>query len=253
MSAAERQHNEVLGVIGGTGLEQLSELHERREESVVTPYGPPSAPLIHGRLGHRPIVFLARHGQGHVAAPHDINYRANLWALREAGVDAIVAVAAVGTIVEPPGPGGLCIPDQLIDYTHGRAATFFEGPDAPVEHVDFSEPYTPALRHRLIEAASAAGIEVVDGGCYGATQGPRLETSAEIRRLARDGCTLVGMTGMPEAALARELNVDYACCAVVANRAAGLDREPLSLERMRNDLRSGMERIPRLLAQLVSG
>ena len=242
----------ILGIIGGTGLERLEGLHERREESVVTPYGPPSAPLIHGRLGQRPAVFLARHGQGHTVAPHEINYRANLWALHAAGVDTIVAVAAVGCIVDPPAPGGLCIPDQLIDYTWGRAATFFEGAGTPVEHVDMTRPYTPALREGLLEAGRACGVDAVDGGCYGATQGPRLETAAEIRRLQRDGCTLVGMTGMPEAALARELGLDYACCAVVANRAAGLDGEAIATDQIEASLRTGMERVGRLLGRLAS-
>lgn len=241
----------IPGIIGGTGLDQLEDLHERREESVVTPYGPPSAPLVHGRLGRRPVAFLARHGQGHTLAPHEINYRANLWALREAGVDSVVAVAAVGGIVEPPAPGGICIPDQLIDYTWGRSMTYFEGPGVAVEHVDMTEPYTPALRARLVVAGRDAGIDPVDGGCYGATQGPRLETAAEIRRLERDGCTLVGMTGMPEAALARELGLDYACCSVVANRAAGRDGGAIAVDEIEAHLRTGMERVRSLLVRLT--
>lgn len=242
----------VLGIIGGTGLDRLETLYERREESVVTPYGPPSAPLVHGRLGGRPVIFLARHGHAHQVAPHEINYRANLWALQHAGVRAIVAIAAVGGIAERPGPGGLVVPDQLIDYTWGRAATFFEGPRVAVEHVDFTRPYTQALRARLIDAAARAGVEALDGGCYGATQGPRLETAAEIRRLARDGCTLVGMTGMPEAALARELGLDYACCAVVANRAAGTDGASIAMDDIPANLAAGMERVRALLATLMA-
>ncbi|MDX1608610.1 MAG: S-methyl-5'-thioinosine phosphorylase [Halofilum sp. (in: g-proteobacteria)] len=242
---------ETLAIIGGTGLDRLEYLQERAEEPLETPYGPPSAPLVRGRLAGRPLVFLARHGHDHRLAPHEIDYRANLWALQHAGVDAVVAIAAVGGIVEPPGPGGLAIPDQLIDYTHGRAATFFEGPDRGVEHVDFTWPYTPALRRRLLTAAAAAGVEAVDGGCYGATQGPRLETAAEIRRLERDGCTLVGMTGMPEAVLARELGLDYACCAVVANRAAGKGGSEISLDEIGRHLASGMEDVRALITALV--
>lgn len=241
----------TLGIIGGTGLDELETLAGRREERVDTPYGPPSAPLVHGRLGGARVVFLARHGAAHRLAPHEINYRANLWALRDAGVGAVAAIAAVGGIAERPAPGGLVVPDQLIDYTWGRAATFFEGPRAAVEHVDFTWPYTPALRARLLEAAARAGVEARDGGCYGATQGPRLETAAEIRRLERDGCTLVGMTGMPEAALARELGLDYACCAVVANRAAGTAGTAVATDAIPCHLAAGMERVRRLLEALA--
>lgn len=244
---------ETLAIIGGTGLDRLEILADRHEQRIDTPYGMPSAPLVHGRIEGRPLVFLARHGADHSHAPHEINYRANLWALRESGVDAVIAVAAVGAIVEPPTPGGLAVPEQLIDYTHGRAATFFEGEGAGVEHIDFTRPYTPALRTRLLAAASAAGMDIVDGGCYGATQGPRLETAAEIDRLERDGCTLVGMTGMPEAALARELGVPYACCAVVANRAAGRGSDEITMDEIGMHLAAGMDRIRALIAELVRG
>lgn len=241
----------MLAVIGGTGLDRPDMLHERREQSVVTPYGPPSGPLVLGRLGDTLLLFLARHGYQHAIAPHEVNYRANLWALREAGVRQVLGIAAVGAIADQPGPGGLAVPDQLIDYTHGRAATFFEGPEAPVEHIDFTRPYSEDLRRLLIAAAGRAGVDVVDGGCYGATQGPRLETAAEIRRLEGDGCTLVGMTGMPEAALARELGLDYACCAVVANHAAGKGAGgPISLDTIQTALEAGMERVRRVLLSL---
>lgn len=242
---------ETLAIIGGTGLDRLEYLEERAEETVETPYGPPSAPLVRGRVAGRPLLFLARHGHEHTLAPHEIDYRANLWALQQAGVDAVVAIAAVGAIAEPPAPGGLAIPDQLIDYTHGRAATFFEGAGVAVEHVDFTWPYTAALRRRLLTAAAAAGVEAVDGGCYAATQGPRLETAAEIERLERDGCTLVGMTGMPEAALARELGLDYACCAVVANRAAGKGGSEISLDEIGRQLATGMADVRALITALV--
>jgi len=244
---------EIVGIIGGTGLDELELLQDRREQSVVTPYGPPSAPLIHGRIGQRPVIFLARHGHEHSVAPHEINYRANLWALREAGVDSIVAVAAVGAIAEPPAAAELCVPDQLIDYTHGRECTFFQGTGRSVEHVDFTRPYAPPLRARLLEAAAAADVPITDGGCYGVTQGPRLETAAEIRRMERDGCTLVGMTGMPEAVLARELAVDYACCAVAANRAAGKNEGEISMDEIRRHLSTGMDRVAALLVALIGG
>jgi len=240
----------LLGIIGGTGLDRLDLVRERDERPVTTPYGAPSAPLVQGRIGTQAVVFLARHGHEHTVAPHEINYRANLRALHDAGVTEIVAVAAVGGIADGPVPGGLVIPDQLIDYTHDRPATFHEGPGSAVEHVDFTWPYTTALRRRLLEAAAAAGIDVLDGGCYGATQGPRLETAAEIARLERDGCTLVGMTGMPEAVLARELGVDYACCAVIANQAAGKSGTVIAVREIETNLRGGMDRVRALLEQL---
>jgi len=241
----------IWGIIGGSGLERIDGLHERREESLVTPYGPPSGPLVHARLGQQPIVFLSRHGIGHGLAPHEINYRANLWALRGAGVSRIVAIGAVGSITEPPGPGGLGVPDQLIDYTHGRAHTYYEGPETGVDHVGFASPYSPGVRDDLLKAAHAAGVEAVDGGCYGVTQGPRLETAAEIKRLERDGCTMVGMTAMPEAALARELGIDYGACCVVANRAAGKEVGALDMAAIREHLGAGMQAVRALLAELA--
>lgn len=239
-----------LGIIGGTGLDRLETLTDRREQRVATPYGEPSAPLIRGRIGGHEVVFLARHGSEHSVPPHRINYRANLWALHAAGVESVVAVAAVGGIADEPAPGGLAVPDQLVDYTHGRAMTFFDGDGAPVEHIDFTFPYTHALRCRILDAAHSSGVAAADGGCYGTTQGPRLETAAEIRRLERDGCTLVGMTGMPEAALARELGLEYACCAVVANHAAGKADGTISLDDIRRHLEAGMANVRRLLERL---
>lgn len=242
----------VLAIVGGTGLDQLESLEDRREQSMVTPWGPPSGPLVFGRIDHAPLVFLARHGHEHSIPPHEVNYRANLWALRESGVEAVIGVAAVGGIMDCPAPGGIAVPDQLIDYTHGRAVTYFEGPDAPVEHIDFTHPYSEDLRQALLAAAGRADVAIHDGGCYGATQGPRLETAAEIRRMERDGCTLVGMTGMPEAALARELGLRYACCAVVANHAAGNGEEPISLESIKRNLEHGMADVRALLPHLTA-
>lgn len=209
------------GIIGGTGLAQLEGLGIEREERPATPWGEPSAPLLRGRFAGMPVVFLARHGQGHDIAPHAVNYRANVWALRQAGVGRVIAVNAVGGISADCAPGTLVIPDQLIDYTWGRAHSYCDADAMPLEHVDFTAPYASAVREWLLWAGAAAGVEPRDGGTYAATQGPRLETAAEIDRLERDGCDIVGMTGMPEAALARELQLDYACCAVVVNWAAG--------------------------------
>jgi 5'-methylthioadenosine phosphorylase len=211
----------MLAIIGGSGLSQLATLDHTHRKAVRTPYGEPSAAITLGRIRGREVAFIARHGYGHTVAPHEVNYRANLWALRECGVKEIISVASVGGIAATMTPGVLAIPDQIIDYTWGRAATFFEGTDMPVTHVDFTYPYTETLRQRLLKAAAATGEQVIDGGTYGATQGPRLETRAEIDRMERDGCHIVGMTGMPEAVLARELDLGYATIAVVANAAAG--------------------------------
>lgn len=211
----------MLAIIGGTGLTQLSTLEIIRREVVRTPYGEPSGALTFGTLCGQAVVFLARHGYGHTIPPHQVNYRANMWALKQVKVDAIVAVASVGGIRADLVPGALAVPDQIIDYTWGRHSTYFDGADKPVKHVDFTRPYDEPLRQRLIEAARAAGEAMFEGGVYAATQGPRLETAAEIDRLERDGADLVGMTGMPEAVLARELDMPYAAINVVVNSAAG--------------------------------
>jgi len=213
----------MIGLLGGSGLGRLPGLELRGQLRLETRWGSPSAPIQEGSWHGVPVLFLPRHGAPHVIPPHRINYRANLWALREAGARAVVAVAAVGGIAPDCVPSALVVPDQLIDYTWGRDATFHDGEGGEVVHVDLTEPYDATMRAELIEAGRQAGQVLVDHGVYGCTQGPRLETAAEIRRMARDGCTLVGMTGMPEAVLARELELSYACLAVVANHAAGLD------------------------------
>lgn len=211
----------ALAVIGGTGLYRLAGLEDARAERPETPYGEPSGPLRVGTIDGHPVAFLARHGEGHSVPPHRINYRANLAALAGLGARRVLALNTVGGIGDAYGPRVLACPDQIIDYTWGRISTLCEEPGTEVLHVDFGDPYTPSLRARVLEAAQAAGVAMVDGGCYGATQGPRLETRAEIARMRRDGCDLVGMTGMPEAALARELGLEYASIAIVANWAAG--------------------------------
>jgi len=211
----------MLAIIGGSGLTQLSNMEIERREVVRTPYGEPSGALAFGRVCDEPVVFLARHGYGHTIPPHLVNYRANIWALKQAKATGIVSVASVGGIRADLAPGTLIVPNQIIDYTWGRKSTFFEGGDTPVRHIDFTEPYDEALRRRLLAAIRAAGDSAVDGGVYASTQGPRLESAAEIDRLERDGCDIVGMTGMPEAALARELELPYAAIGVVVNYAAG--------------------------------
>lgn len=212
----------MLAVIGGSGLTQLASLEVARREVIRTPYGEPSGTLTFGRIGVQEVVFLARHGHGHTIPPHRVNYRANLWALvKAAGAEGIVSVASVGGIRADLGPGALVVPHQIIDYTWGRPQTFFDGGEAPVVHVDFTEPYDRGLRERLLCAADAVSLKLSGSAVYAATQGPRLETAAEIERLARDGADIVGMTGMPEASLARELETPYAAICAVANWAAG--------------------------------
>ena len=211
----------MLAIIGGSGLTQLANLEVVRREVMRTPYGDPSGAITFGTIRGEPVAFLARHGYGHTIPPHKVNYRANIWALAQHQVKYIVAVASVGGIRADLGPGVLAVPDQLIDYTYGREFTYFHGQDRSVVHIDFTQPYCEPLRERLLRAAERAGEPIVAGGTYAVTQGPRLETAAEIDRLERDGADMVGMTGMPEACLARELGLCYAAIAVIVNHAAG--------------------------------
>jgi 5'-deoxy-5'-methylthioadenosine phosphorylase len=212
----------MLAIIGGTGMAQLECLQISHRRVVTTPYGEPSGPLTFGKINNNSVVFLARHGYGHTIPPHEVNYRANLWALHSLNLSCVIAVASVGGIRADLAPGTVVIPDQIIDYTYGRKYTYYDRSDrSAVTYIDFTEPYCQLTRKRILEAAKRAGETVIDGGVYGATQGPRLETAAEINRLERDGVDMVGMTGMPEAALAKELGLCYATIAVVANYAAG--------------------------------
>jgi 5'-methylthioadenosine phosphorylase len=243
----------TLAVIGGSGLSKLASLESTQRKVVRTPYGEPSGALTFGSIRGHGMVFLARHGYGHTIAPHEVNYRANLWALKEENVSGVVSVASVGGIRRDVAPGTLLVPDQIIDYTWGRRSTFFEGAGAPVTHIDFTEPYTPSLRQRILAAARACGESVLDGGTYAATQGPRLESAAEIDRFERDGADVVGMTGMPEAALARELGLEYAAIAVSANYAAGRgeSEHAVPMERIEAVLGEAMGRVRRIIELLV--
>ncbi|MEN9424439.1 MAG: hypothetical protein RL122_1822 [Pseudomonadota bacterium] len=238
-------------VIGGTGLTEIEGLEVIHREVVHTPYGEPSGPVTHGMIAGKRIVFLARHGYTHNIPPHKVNYRANLWALKSLGVEKVVAMAAVGGITPEMKPTRLVIPDQIIDYTYGRPHTFFEEGLTDVTHIDFSWPYCPEVRNALLAAAECAQLDVVSRGTYAATQGPRLETVAEIARLERDGCDLVGMTAMPEASLARELELCYASCAVVANWAAGKDSAEITMAEIQENLLVGMANARALLRALV--
>ena len=238
----------------GSGLAQFPALTDTRRFKANTIYGEASSPLTQGRIGSSQIIFLARHGDAHSIPPHQVNYRANIQALKDAGATRIASVATVGGIRREFGPGALVVPDQIIDYTWGRAATFFEGPGARVAHIDFTEPYSAALRKHILAAARACGEAISDGGCYGATQGPRLETAAEIGRMERDGADLVGMTGMPEAALAREAGLEYAAINVVANHAAGKgdSAHAISLEAIETVVQRAMQRVRRILEKLAA-
>jgi 5'-deoxy-5'-methylthioadenosine phosphorylase len=244
----------MLGIIGGTGLTQLANLEITHRKVARTPYGEPSGALTFGHICDQEVIFLARHGYGHTIPPHGVNYRANLWALKEHGVDRIVSVATVGGIHPDLLPGTLVIPDQIIDYTHSRAATFFVESDKPVIHLDFTFPYCDAMRAALLHAAADAGITLRDGGVYGAVQGPRLETAAEINRIERDGADMVGMTGMPEAYLARELELCYAAVGAVVNYAAGrgLSADGIQMEEIQSVLGEVMLQVRHLLEQLVT-
>ena len=242
-----------LAVIGGSGLYTFPGLENTTQHSVDTPYGPASGDVVLGDFAGMRAAFLARHGESHSLPPHRVNYRANVWALHSLGARRVIGVNAVGGIRADMGPRVIVVPDQLIDYTHGRTTSYCDVDGAEVRHIDFSEPYTESLRRRLLAGARAAGVAAIDGGCYGATQGPRLETRAEIARMKRDGCDLVGMTGMPEAVLARELGLDYACLALVANFAAGCGEEAeISIEEIFAHLAAATAEVPRILAGLAN-
>jgi 5'-methylthioadenosine phosphorylase len=243
----------MIGIIGGSGLTRLSNLQITRREVVRTPYGEPSGALTFGSLNGHEIVFIARHGYGHTIPPHAVNYRANVWAMHAQGVSGLVSVASVGGIRSDFVPGALAVPDQIIDYTYGRQHSFFDSSEQPVTHIDFTRPYCQKLRQAMIEAAADEGIPIIAEGVYAASQGPRLETAAEINRMERDGADMVGMTGMPEAALAREMDVCYASIAVVANWAAGRadSAEAVDLDVIRTVLDEAMQKVRALLATLV--
>ena len=236
-----------VAIIGGTGLTALPGLEIMAQKTVTTPYGEPSSSITQGALSGKEVFFLPRHGAGHTIAPHKINYRANIWALQSLGVEKVIAVAAVGGIAAAMPPGALAIPDQIIDYTGARISTFFEEDLSNVVHIDFTYPYCEELRRILISAAGSVGLQLMDYGTYGATQGPRLETAAEITRLERDGCHMVGMTGMPEAALARELGLCYATCALSANWAAGKTADIITMEEIEKNLGAGIGQVRQLL------
>jgi 5'-methylthioinosine phosphorylase len=235
-----------IGLIGGSGLNHWHDQRQDQPQWVETPYGKPSAPIEHWQTDQHHIYFLARHGSPHHLPPHRINYRANIAALQQLGCTAIFAVNAVGGIhPEMREAPHVVIPDQLIDYTYSREHSYSN--EQQVQHCEFGEPFDATLREQLIAAASVLGMPISERGVYGCTQGPRLETAAEIRRLQQDGCDIVGMTAMPEAALARELNIPYASVCLVVNAAAGLSAQPIQMQEIERALQIGMHSVKRLL------
>lgn len=240
-----------LGLIGGSGAAAIVPGDVRDAGCPETLWGTTAAPLLRWTCGSAEIVYIARHGSGidgSGIAPHRVNYRANVQALRDAGVDAIIGLNAVGGITAGTTPGRLVLPHQLIDYTCGREQTFYDGICGPLRHIEFDPPFDPPLRQRLLAAGTEAGIDLLDLAVYGVTQGPRLETAAEIDRLEADGCDIVGMTAMPEAALARELDLRYAICAVVVNHAAGrLPGKATIHDQLGKHLTAGMHQASRLI------
>lgn len=245
----------TLAIIGGTGLSRMDGLSIERREMVKTPFGAPSCPIIFGQYRGKSVAFLARHGSKHQIPPHQINYCANLWALHSVGIERIAAVGAVGGIADNCALGAIVVPDQIIDYTHGRENSFYDGTHGlngvNVRAIEFSEPYDPKLREALIKGGADSGQVMVNEGTYGVCSGPRLETAAEVRRMENDGCTIVGMTGMPEAALARELGIAYACCAVVVNKAAG-KAKPVNGDELPSAVESGMKNVCEVLDKALT-
>lgn len=243
-----------IAIIGGSGVYDPKLLENIREERVETPYGDIKVKI--GAYKNEEVVFLARHGEKHSVPPHKINYRANIWALYELGVERILATSAVGSLNEAMKPGDFVILDQLIDFTKNRVYTFYDGEDSPhkrkfVAHVDFTDPYCPELRGALIRAARELGFRYHPRGTYAAMEGPRFETRAEIRALKVLGADVVGMTQSPEAILARELEMCYASVAIVTNYAAGISKTKLTHAEVVELMQQKSEEIKLLLMKAV--
>jgi len=241
-----------IAIIGGTGLTSLTGVEITETREVDTPFGSPSSALSFGRLGDKEIIFLPRHGKPHAIAPHKINYRANIYALKENGIENIIAVNAVGGITSEMYPERIVIPEQIIDYTYGRNHTFYEDKLDEVTHIDFTKPYNVTLRKQLLGVNAISDLNAFVGSVYAATQGPRLETAAEIDKLEKDGCDIVGMTGMPEAALARELDINYVCLALVVNWAAGKSDEEITMTLIEKHLEQGIGKVKRILKEFIN-
>jgi 5'-deoxy-5'-methylthioadenosine phosphorylase len=249
----------LTAIIGGSGFDTFEELAVSDAIFQDTPYGQHSGPILQGHVNNNPCIFLPRHGVGHHYPPHTVNYRANIWMLKQLGVSQIIAFNVVGGINSTMSPDTIVIPEQIIDYTSNREHTFFDG-DAdklleqglpPIDHIDFTYPYALELRKKLIRFFYEHNIDFVGHGVYGCTQGPRLESAAEVERYKRDGCDMVGMTGMPETALAKELGIDYVSVAIVVNWAAGVSNEMLSMIEIMNTVKKNMKSIKTQLPNLL--
>lgn len=237
-----------IAVIGGTGLCDWQGATVLQDHCVRSDYGEPSSPIQSLSYEGVEFLFLARHGVSHDVPPHRVNYRANIRCLKDLGVSHILAVNAVGGIGADYGTGVLALPDQIIDYTWGREHTFFDGHGTSVEHIDFTQPFSQGLRELLVAAAKELNLPLMESGVYGVTQGPRLETAAEVRRLSRDGCDVIGMTAMPEAGLARELGLDYASLCLVVNPAAGESDKIITMADIHLAIDEGIHKIKAILS-----
>lgn len=246
-----------IAIIGGTGLNTIEGVTQQQLHEVSTDFGQPSAAIeelqlnLNGQQVH--FYFLPRHGSPHSIAPHNINYRANIAALQQLGITHIIAVNAVGSIDPDLKPEEIVLPEQLIDYTHGRDTSFFDGTIGPLDHFDFSDPFDAQLLSTIRETAQVNKCHLVTGGVYGVTQGPRLETAAEIKRMAQDGATLVGMTLMPEAVLAREAKIAYATLCLVVNPAAGVSQAVITMDEIHEAIHNGMGNVKKLLSCILLG
>lgn len=247
-----------LAIISRTGFERMPIFTEHSRKVVSTPYGEPSSPLIIGEIFNYPIVFLSRHGEDHKMAPHCINYRANIHALKQIGIKQVIALATVGGISPSATPGQVVIPNQIIDYTWGRKQTFYDGSKptqylpTSLEHIDFTQPYHQELREKILKAAKLSKVSVVPSAVYAVTQGPRLESAAEIDRLEKEGADIVGMTGMPEASLAKEIDIDYATMALVVNAAMGRGTEEITMQLIHQNLQQASEKVLSILKAFAS-
>ncbi|TYK49438.1 S-methyl-5'-thioadenosine phosphorylase [Actinomadura decatromicini] len=237
-----------IGVIGGSGF--YSFLDDIEEVRVETPYGPPSDPVAIGELAGRRVAFVPRHGRDHRFPPHKIPYRANLWALRSLGVRRVLAPSAVGSLTRDHGPGTLAVPDQLADRTSGREQTYYETGGAV--HVSFSDPYCPSGRRTAVSAARASGWDAVDGGTLVVIEGPRFSTRAESQWFASQGWTLIGMTGHPEAVLARELALCYTPLCLVTDLDAGIEEgEGVTMDEVLRVFGENVGRLRAVVADIV--
>lgn len=241
----------MVGVIGGSGIYEIEGIDIKEERKVPTPFGEPSDFYRIGEMSGLKIAFLPRHGSPHHIAPHKINYRANILGFKELGAERIISINAVGGINKKMKPGDIVVPDQIIDMTEGRERTFYDREE--IVHVDFTEPYCPELRSAIFSAGERTGIKLTQKASYICTNGPRLETAAEIRAFSVLGADVVGMTGMPEAILARELELCFAGLAIITNHAAGISGTRLTTGEVVEKMRESTEKIKRLLKETLAG